>query len=158
MSRTGLTVEFSGMEAVIKALNAKALQVESLPDIKVGVKSGIAYPDGTPVELVGLVHELGDEDLNIPERSYLRSTIDENRKEYNKDMMYIIKRIFDGDSNAISMVNLLGAKIEGDVKTKITDLDEPELKDSTLKQRKGNSSNPLVDTSLLRRSIIYEAE
>ena len=53
--------------------------------VKVGLPKGSNdYPDGTSVIMVGAVHEFGSDKMNIPQRSYLRSTVVEKKKDYKR--------------------------------------------------------------------------
>lgn len=106
-----------------------------------------AYPDGTSVILVGLVHEFGSIVKGIPERSYLRSTIRENRRAYKKFMADLAKSVVQGKRTIEQAKQLLGLKVASDVQEKITTLDTPPLK-----YRDGN---PLIDTGHLRQSITF---
>lgn len=157
---TKFSAELHGKEVLLAEIRGKLEAIKELPDIKVGVKDGVAYPDGTPVELVGTVHEYGSEARRIPERSYLRSTVHENRNEY----LSILQKIADGaiqgaaTKDTLAKLDLLGLLVENDVKKKIGSSSLTPLAEATLKMRKGNSSAPLSDTGLLRSSIIYETE
>lgn len=117
--------------------------------VKVGLpKNSNAYPNGTSVIMVGAVHEFGSPARNVPQRSFLRSTITENARKYKEDMKKIMKSVIDGKYDLLKGLSLLGLKVQTDVRTKITDIKEPPLK-----YREGN---PLVDTGHLRQSIVFK--
>lgn len=105
------------------------------------------YPDGTSVIMVGTVHEFGSPSRNIPQRSFLRSTMIENSREYKELIAKLAKRISKGELTMDRALNLLGIKVQGDVQQKIHDIKTPPLK-----YREGN---PLIDTGHLRQSITY---
>lgn len=140
---------------------------DSLGDV--GVYVGIRADRGAEViagevtlAAIGTVHEFGSADGRIPQRSYLRSTVDERRREYAKALRAA------ADAALVEVVrsrrvNLdavrrkferVGAFAVGDVKRKITDLRTPPNAPSTIR-RKG-SDNPLIDTGRLRASIDFE--
>lgn len=132
----------------IKILSKIAKQMSEPGTVKVGLPKGSNnYPDGTSVILVGTVQEFGSPTRNIPERSYLRSTMFENRLEYKRFLSKLGKQIVTGKLEAVKALNILGLKVSTDVKEKIT-----EIKTPALKNREGN---PLIDTGHLRQSITY---
>jgi phage gpG-like protein len=117
--------------------------------VKVGLPKGSNdYPDGTSVIMVGLVHEFGSPSKGIPERSFLRSTVAEEKRSIKRMMAKMAKQILDGKLDADKALQLLGLKVQTDVKAKITDLKEPALK--------SRDGNPLIDTGHLRQSIIFQ--
>ena len=128
---------------------AKSLKGPDL--VKVGLPKGSNYyPDGTSVIMVGAVHEFGSPARNIPQRSYLRSTVESNKRSYKDMFKNLSIRIIKGQITKKEALNLVGLQVQTDVRQKITDIKEP-----TLKSREGN---PLVDTGHLRQSITYEVE
>lgn len=117
--------------------------------VKVGLPKGSNdYPDGTSVIMVGAVHEFGSPSRNVPQRSFLRSTMQEKRRTYKRMFVKLSKKIVDGTIDKKKALNLLGLQVQTDVKQKITDIKEP-----ALVSREGN---PLIDTGHLRQSIVYE--
>jgi hypothetical protein len=110
------------------------------------------YPDGTSVLMVGATHEFGSDEANIPERSFLRSTLRENRQKYFQRMKKIAKDFAQGQDIKIGL-NRLGAITVSDVQLKIIDIKEPPNAQATIDAK--GSSNPLVDTSHLGGAITY---
>lgn len=126
-------------------INAKALKE---PKIEVGLPKGSnAYPDGTSVILVGAVHEFGSPSRNVPERSFLRSTVKSNRRKYRGIIGKIGKRTLLGEVDPSIEFRKLGLLVETDVKDKIRDIKTPPLKSRV--------GNPLVDTGHLIQSITH---
>lgn len=135
----------------IKELEKISNSMKGADSVKVGLPKGSNdYPDGTSVVMVGIVHEFGSPSKNIPQRSFLRATVQEKRRKYKKMFTNFAKKIVDGKLTSKKALNLLGLQVQTDVREKITDIREPELK-----EREGN---PLVDTGHLRQSITYEVE
>jgi len=123
--------------------------------ISVGVPEDAApYPDGTPTAMVAAVHEFGSPSRNIPERSFMRSAIEENQDKYIDLAQAGLQRVIDGHMTLHQLGALIGQAAEDDVKSKITDLQDPPLKEATIKAK--GSDNPLIDTGHLRQSIRYE--
>ena len=128
---------------------AKSLKGPNL--VKVGLPKGSNdYPDGTSVIMVGTVHEFGSPSKNIPQRSFLRSTVESNKRPYKDMFKKLSIRIIKDQITKKEALGLIGLQVQTDVREKITDIKEPELK-----HREGN---PLVDTGHLRQSIIFEVE
>ena len=119
--------------------------------VRVGLPKGSnAYPDGTSVIMVGAVHEFGSPSRGVPQRSYLRSTLNTKRPNYKEMFKKLGRQIVQGTLSKKKALGLLGLQLQTDVREKITDIDTPELK-----HREGN---PLIDTGHLRDSITYEVE
>jgi len=132
------------IEAITKQMSGKG-------KIKVGLpKNSNAYPDGTSVIMVGSVHEFGSPSRNIPERSYLRSTMQDNKRKYKKDLSKLGAKIATGALTSEKALSLLALKVEADVKGRLTELSNP-----ALKYREGN---PLIDTGHLRQSITHQVD
>ena len=117
--------------------------------VKVGLPQGSNdYPDGTSVIMVGTVHEFGSS--RVPERSFLRSTVIEKKRDYKALFRKLTFKIVKGDMDAKTALGLIGLAVQTDVQDKITDIDSPPLL-----YREGN---PLIDTGHLRQSITFEVD
>lgn len=129
--------------------------LEGTTSVYVGVP-GTAddYKDGANQVLVASVNEFGSSDGRIPERSFLRSTVDEKAQEYSALLAKLVGQAVDGKITPTQALDRLGLTVERDVKRKIVDLKEPPNAERTIEQKK--SSNPLIDTGQLRQSITYE--
>jgi phage gpG-like protein len=86
----------------------------------------------------------------IPQRSFLRSTFDENRKKYRKLLIDAAKKSVRAVSPLAAFV-VAGEIARGDVIKKIRAGIPPPLEPTTI-ARKG-SSTPLIDTGILLNSI-----
>lgn len=89
----------------------------------------------------------------IPERSFIRSTVDDNEEKYFRSLNRVMGRIIDGTLNKFQALSFVGQLVEADIKSKIINLDSPANAKSTV--RKKGSDNPLVDTGLMGNSIRY---
>lgn len=124
-------------------------------DVLVGVpETSAEYEGGANQVLIATVNEFGTDDGRIPERSYLRSTVDENKSKYAALITKLLGHVVDGKLTAEVAFDRLGLTVEADVKRKIVTLIDPPNADATVQLKK--SSNPLIDTGQLRQSIIYE--
>ena len=148
MSKSKVRIIKSPTDA-IKEIEKLAKSLKGPNKVKVGLPKGSNdYPDGTSVIMVGAVHEFGSPSRGVPERSYLRTTIVENRKKYKAMFKKLGKQIVDGKITTKKALGLLGQKVQDDVKQKIETIDSPPLV--------SRDGNPLIDTGHLRRSIIFE--
>lgn len=136
-------------DKAIKRIEELAKQMRSDDSVVVGLPEGSNnYPDGTSVIMVGAAHEFGSPEQGIPQRSFLRSTVVEKRRDYEIAFRKLAFKLVQGSIDGKAAMRKLGLILQKDVRQKITDLDEP-----ALQYREGN---PLVDTGHLRRSINFE--
>lgn len=103
---------------------------------------------------LGAIHEFGSSDGHIPERSFIRATVDANVDKYRRLMSRLLSRVVMGYLEDRKVLSILGARIRADIVNRINAGIEPKLADSTA-DKKG-SSKPLIDTGNLKRSINYE--
>ena len=114
--------------------------------LSVGLPQGSnPYPDGTSVIDVGIAHEFGTETL--PERSFLRATLAENKQKYRNFMKRIPSKIINGQSKSETEMERLGLVVSSDCKSRIYDGIEP--------KKKRGEGVPLIDTGHLVESITY---
>jgi hypothetical protein len=145
---------------ILKDINAKAfdeLRARIKADhskINVGIPAGKNEDDGTPVALIAAVHEFGSPEKGIPERPFLRTTIQENREKYVQLNRRNLVAVLNGKMSVEQALGQLGEVAKGDVQAKIASGGFAPLKAATIK-RKG-SSKPLIDTGQMRQSIEWE--
>ncbi|WP_240415023.1 hypothetical protein [Paenibacillus periandrae] len=109
----------------------------------------VAKPDGTLEVMFYLV-----ESVTIPERSFIRSTFDEKKREWDRYFEKLMEELLlKYKATPKQLYDRLGARMVADVQAKITALHNPPNAHAT-KKRKG-STNPLVDTGKLRQAITY---
>ncbi len=133
------------------------------------------YPDGTSVAMVATVHEfgadikvtskmrgwfaahgvhLGTSVIHIPERSFLRSTVQKNQREYGQFLKTGLEKVAEGKLDGAQLAELLGLKVQGDIQKTIQDISNPPNSGFTIRMK--GSSNPLIDTGHLAQSITFE--
>ena len=93
-------------------------------------------------------------EINIPERSFIRSTFDEKEQEWYKYSLILLSKVLSGQSTAEELCEKMGNVIQKDIQKKIRDIKTPPNAPSTI-ARKG-SNNPLIDTGRLRQSVTYK--
>lgn len=137
-----------------KALAEMGLIGRSRPFVKVGIQSDAGnYPEGGPsVADVATFNEFGTS--RIPERSFIRSTMDKQRPALLVMNRKLFFEMSAGRMSTRRALNILGLKITSEIKKTITRLKTPPNAPSTIR-RKG-SSNPLIDTGQMRQSIRHE--
>lgn len=122
--------------------------------VEVGVPATAEeYEDGTNLALVASVNEFGSDDGRIPERSYLRSTMDENEGHFSKLFEKVLVRVVQGKLTPEQALDVIGMDAASKVRRKIDNLKDPPNAEATIKMK--SSSNPLVDTGQLKQSIIH---
>lgn len=132
---------------------AKSRVVAGLPS------SSAPYPEtGESVVTIGVIHEFGSPSMNIPERSFLRSTSRENRSAYIKGLVTVSSKAFkDGNLDSAKLtqgLGLIGRKMQDDIQSKIDTGPFAPNSEYTIAMK--GSSKPLIDTGHLRQSIRYE--
>ena len=129
----------------------------------VGVHEDAGDSEGTPLAVIAAVHEYGAEIKNgfgkgirivIPERSFLRSFVDENSGNLENFKQKIVGMIIDGKSTPGQALSLLGEYAVSGVKKKMRNGPFTPLRPATIR-RKG-SSKPLIDTGQLIGSISHK--
>lgn len=127
------------------------------PHVTVGVHGKDSKPykvdQGTPptTAQIATFNEFG---YGVPQRSFLRSTLDENQGKYGKMVVKGLIKIIDGEMSTGRLFGLIGARIVGDVQKKIASGIRPPNHPYTIAQK--GSSKPLIDTGQLRQSIDWQ--
>jgi hypothetical protein len=137
-----------------KAFDAlKKLAGDSNRVVNVGVGPGKREPDGTPLAMIGAVHEFGAPEQGIPERPWLRPAITDNREKYTALNRANLARLMTGEMTFDAALGQLGLMAQGFARQQIQNGAYAPLKPATIK-RKG-SSKPLIDTGNFLQSITY---
>lgn len=118
--------------------------------VRRGKKGKISRTD-TPLAVIAAIHEYGLG--GMPQRSFLRSTYDENKEKIVGRASFIIRSVMDNQNISQATLEKLGNYVQGLVQKKIRNGSFTPNAPSTIK-RKG-SSKPLIDTGHLRQSIRY---
>lgn len=137
-------------------------KLKNKPYVKVGVLEKSGQHEGLgdlTVADVATFHEFGTEGVNgqiVPQRPFIRNTVDENTAELTRETEALRKQVIFFNLSVFKALSLLGLRIQKLIQSKITDGDSswPALKQSTIDAK--GSDKPLIDTGQLRRSISYE--
>lgn len=125
-----------------------------------GIEVGIFGSDDSHYVMIAGVHEFGmtirqkKGSIVIPERSFIRSTFDEQNKKWFDFVKKRIPSLLDGRISARQLCELLGTRMVADIQKKIKDIDDPPNAPSTIAQK--GSSSPLIDTGGLRMRVTYK--
>jgi len=124
----------------------------------VGVQGSAAGEDhgGLTNATLAAYHEYGG-NPNPPERSFLRSTMDDNKAKYDKELEKIAKGIFEGGGTLEGHLLLLGEQYRADVIEKIRTSIPPPLSPYTIAQKKGETT-ALIDTGQLLNSLSVQVK
>jgi len=145
----------SGLERYLQELEERLNATE----VKAGFFSGATYPNGgPPVAAVAAMNEYGDPARNQPPRPFFRNAI----ADYKEEWAAAIARGLEQGMDARSVLESVGALMEGDIYQSISELMEPELSPVTLERRRtrkvlpNSSTKPLVDTRVMIDDVNYE--
>ena len=127
------------------------------------VKAGVLAKDGSKqhsegitVFQIGMIHEFGVPEKNIPRRSFIRVPIENNIKEITKLIENNHKLVSENAMSAKVALDRIGIKAQNTIKESFRNNDWKANSRATVK-RKG-SSRPLIDTGQLIGSISYIVE
>lgn len=111
-----------------------------------------SYENGASVVDVGMWNEYGTPD--IPERSFLRSTIAANRNKYQGAFKKAYLEAIRGGMNLRASAAFIGNTARDDIKQKIEDIKDPGNAPSTIAKK--GFDNPLIETRKLWGSIKWK--
>ena len=106
------------------------------------------------VATIAAIHEFGSADGSIPERSFMRSAVDDNKKMIEKLIDKLVLKVAEGRFNEIGGLRILGAKVQSLMRNQILKGIPPANSPATIR-RKG-SSIPLIDTGTMIGSLDFE--
>jgi len=119
-------------------------------EVAVGVPETAPDKDGASQAYIAAIHEFGSPRNNIPKRSFLASTLNENLGKYANILTNEINNTV-LKSSIIPSLKKLAIVVQNDVLSKFTNNSWQQNAPSTVKQK--GSSAPLIDTGELRQSI-----
>ncbi len=90
---------------------------------------------------IGVIHEYGSEDnTNPPARPHWAPTMDENEQKYLKELKQIQSELLKSGGTIKGQLRLVGEMYRGDVVLKIKAQIPPPLADSTIEQKRGETT------------------
>ncbi len=108
---------------------------------------------------IGAVHEFGSSDGHVPERSFIRATIDANPEKYRTFIKKLALAVLLGEMTEAEALKRIGGMVEGDVRKRINANIPPELSEKTKEQKvvNGHSGNTaLVNTGQMKSAITFQ--
>ena len=120
-----------------------------------GVTVGVHQDEGQDLATRAAVNEFGSDDGHVPERSFLRSTLDSNDRSYTELMADGIDRMLDGESPSAAFAPLTRTVVD-DVKRTIDSGVDPANAPGTI-ARKGHG-HTLIDSGDMRDAITARIE
>ena len=97
--------------------------------------------------MLAVIHEFGAPGANIPERSWIRSSFDENVRRNNARIQKLIGRIIDGNTSIEQALDLIGLLAQSQMKKKMQTGIPPSLKT--------RSGTALIDTGQLLNALQF---
>lgn len=132
-------------------------EVGKKPHVKIGVlESAGNEENGLTVVQVATFNEFGGENNNPPERSFIRSTVDQKFNSYVEKSRKLQMKCILQELTVGKALSALGELIQSDIIETINQGVEPENAPSTQKAK--GSTTPLIDSGQLKQSIRYQVE
>ena len=128
-----------------------ALKKSNVKGMDIGFLSSAKYSNGTQVAAVAYYNNFGT--ANIPARPFFSKCVSENTNKWLFTLSDMLKKNRKNELNINQCLDMLGNIIVSDIQESITRLKEPPNKEKTIKEK--HSSNPLIDTGLMRKSVTY---
>jgi hypothetical protein len=116
-------------------------------------KGGAATRNMSEVIQIAAVHEFGAPARNVPERSFLRSTLDEQKEALQgiKRAQYL--RVVKGETNTEQVLKKIGVWMTARIQEKIRSNIPPALAENTRKAKTAKGRVALIDTAQMINSI-----
>jgi len=92
----------------------------------------------------------------IPERSFLRSTFDEEMRSINQLIQKMLVQVCAGNMTGEQLLNRLGLYLQSKVQAKIRSIKSPPKSGLTIAAEGSGKTKPLLDTGRLMQSITYQ--
>ena len=103
---------------------------------------------------IGLHLKKETKGIKIPERSFLRSGYDSQKKKFIEKLEPLLTKVIMLELPVDAFFNTAGEYMVGQIQDYLTNLKEPPNHPFTIGQK--GSSNPLIDSGRLRDSITYK--
>jgi hypothetical protein len=147
-----------GFKGIIKELK----KLENKPFVKIGYPAEVSKKDakkkdgsGATSEFVTVLdvavfHEFGT--VNLPERSFIRASFDDNVKKYEKMNKKLLIKIYSNKMTVERALDILGEMILNDIKKFMIN---NEVKPVSIRAS-NDSGSTLVDTAQLMNSLTFK--
>lgn len=102
------------------------------------------------------INEFGAPAANIPQRSFIRSTYDEEQKNMVRIRDLFMPKVIEGKLSATNALAAVGHYLAERIQQKIEDLKSPPNAPSTIKKK--GFDDPLIETRAMHDGIIVSVE
>ena len=126
--------------------------------VLVGLPAGREYPNGTPVALVGAVHQFGVPERGIPERPWLTDGLKLGIPKFRPMNRENLRLVMNGQMTVDHALGMLGQLATDEIKKDFFNNHWAPLAESTIRAyaRRGSSQHTLLfDTGLMWNSISW---
>lgn len=122
------------------------------------VDIGLFGEQGSELVLYASTNEFGSDDGLTPERSFLRSTFEEEKKAVKRFLDKNKVKVALGKVSKKKLLNKVGFKIVGAVQIKISSGEFTPNAPSVVRRKtiQGKEGTPLIDTGRMRQSITHK--
>jgi phage gpG-like protein len=144
MAKKRVKVVDRGFEDEIRRLSVSVITTVGIQ----GAQAPAGDHGGLTNAGLGAIHEFGAPSVGIPQRSFLRETLDANADKYSR---FIAKRMADRRTSTLITFNLVGEMHLADIRNAINASIAPPNKPGTV-ARKG-SSVTLIDSGQLKGAL-----
>lgn len=148
----------------IKRSNPKAIEKiqKRIKKAKKATAARVGFPkaephaesEGETIPEIAFKHEFGEG--RVPERSFMRTTLFENKAEITKMLSIEGKAVVNGQANIQTALGKVGLKTADLMKVTLIKLKDPPNSPYTIAKK--GSSNPLIDTGQMVNSITWEVK
>lgn len=168
---------------------------DTIKSIGVKITVGIHSEDNVPyargqddaptLAQIATFHEFGAPKIGLPERSFMRWTMDENEAAYFGMAEDLLGLVIDGKISKYKAGAWLGERMKADIRQRIVDVERPPLTPSTIRAKKkgygreqdadvdmdepiqapssgprapdvADTGNPLLDTGQMKNAVDYQ--
>lgn len=148
-----VTTKDNGYDAMMKRLQ-DAAKKKGVLTVGIHEEEGAASHGDASVIDIAAMHEFG---LGVPARSFIGAWADERADESKRDLRKLGDALTNGKvPDAMTGLAQLGEKYVGEVQARIAAGIPPENAPSTVAKK--GSSTPLIDTGVLRSSIVAKVK
>lgn len=118
---------------------------------------GKKHSKGSPITILGIaiVHEFGNSDIGVPERSFIRAGLDVNKVDIEREGEKLLEDVINLRLSVEMFLETMGENIVGKIQTYLSDMTTPPLKQATI-DAKGGKTGVLIDTSRLLGAITHK--
>lgn len=154
-------VDVTEIDNGMKRIMTEISKLKEKPYVDVGVLGG-TETNGTSTILVASAMEYGVPSKNIPQRSFIRTTVFENKAAIKDFIDQLRHEIIFGKLSVGSALRLVGEKVKALTRQKIIDQDpnwKPLAVSTVIEKIKGKGDGEvkmLIDTGQLLRSVDYK--